>query len=1226
MLTPPSSSGANAARTARTARTISLPLAKTSHSLVKSCLFLACAAALLSSSAARAQAVLAAPRIVQAIDETNLVTLKGNTHPAANARNDRGQVSSDLPMTDLILVLSRSPEQQAAFTKFVASQYDAESPNFHHWLKPAEVGADFGPSQTDVAVISQWLTGHGFSVTQVSNDRMSIRFNGTAAQVESAFHTEIHNLEVNGVRHIGNMSDPAIPAALAPAVVGIKSLHNFFPRPLHRLGQIVSKDPSTGKWKRAAKISEATTTGSAPRTGIRPQFSIDDTTDGYEEEDETPYDFATIYNVLPLWNASTPIDGTGQTIAIAGTSAIVESDIDTFRSSFGLPAYTSANRPTVISGNSSPLTVCPDSAGLCTMDDLIENSLDVEWSGAVAKGANIVLVASYPTSATDDNLYDSESYVVNHQTASILSSSYGVCELGNGTAGNVEYYNLWQSAASEGIAVFVAAGDGGASECDDGGDSVGNPYSAQFGLAVNGLASTPYNTAVGGTDFNWCSPASTTACSPTPYWNATNNATTGASAIGYVPEVPWNDTCSDALAVPLFQAVAGSTTTVTDPESACNYLYNNWQTLQNTYSYIADYVDTVGGGGGASNCVVSDSNSTCTSGATSTGATTNPDTGAAQTSVTLVNNGWPKPSWQAGVSGIPSDGVRDIPDVSFFASDGFISYSAYLICVSEAGSACTYTDSADPADQEVGGTSVSSPAMAGVMALINQKAGESQGNPNSELYTLASKQTYANCSAESVKTTASCYFNDIDTQTNAMPCDYGAEEGDPASAGIKSPNCTVAVSTDTIGILSGNSATPAYDLATGLGSLNVANVVNAWPVSTATSKATVTVTPASTTVSAGSALTVAVTVAASTGSGTPTGKVTILGGQYTSGAQALSSGKYSFSIPANSLTAGSDVFTVSYTGDTTFGAATGTATVTVTAVAGTSVATVTVTPAATSLTTSTALSVPVTVAGPSGSATPTGTVTLSGGGYTSTAETLSTGAYTFAIPANSLTAGSDTLTVTYSGDTNYASATGTATVTVTAGTSTGTFTLSAAAPAAVAPGTNATTTVTVTSTGGYAGTASLTSCALTSSPSGAVDVPACTLSPATVTLSSSSPSGTVTATITTTAPTATTSQLISPRRPARRAPSGAWTGGGAVLTLLVFFGIPARRRAWRAMLGALLLIAALGGLSACGDFWQAPGGDTADGTTTGNYVFTVTGSGSPAVSSAVTTTFTVTVN
>ena len=1191
------------------------------------------AAGLLASLPARSQAVLASPRIVNAIDESNLVTLKGNTHPAANARNDRGPVSAELPMTDLILVLSRSPEQQAAFTQFVAGQYDPQSANFHHWLKPAEVGANFGPSQTDIATLTNWLTGRGFSVDQVSNDRMSIRFSGSAAQVQSAFHTEIHNLEVNGIPHIGNMSDPQIPAALAPAVVGIKSLHNFFPHPLHRLGSKVSKDSATGKWMRAAKapVSSVAGSGSTARTAARPQFGIDDTTGGYQVEDVTPYDFATIYNVLPLWNAGTPIDGTGQTIAIAGTSAIVESDIDTFRSSFGLPAYTSANMPTVISGNSSPLTVCPDSAGLCAIGDLIENSLDVEWSGAVAKGANIVLVASYPTSSSDDNLYDSESYIVNNQTASIMNVSYGLCELGNGTAGNVQYYDLWQTAAAEGIAVFVAAGDGGASECDDGGDSVGNPYTAQYGLAVSGLASTPYNTAVGGTDFNWCAPGSTTACSPSPYWNASNNATTGASAAGYVQEVPWNDTCSNPLAVPLFQALAGSASTITTTESACNYIYNNLQTLETTTSYIADYVDTVGGGGGASNCVVSittSSTSTCTSGATSTGATTNPDTGTAQAALTVVNNGWPMPSWQTGVSGIPSDGVRHIPDVSFFASDGFISYSAYLICVSEAGSACTYTGTTENTYQEVGGTSVSSPTMAGVMALINQKAGESQGSPNAELYTLASKQTYANCSAESGKTTNGCLFNDIDKETNAMPCDNGAEEGAPASPGVVSPNCNVAVTTDTIGILSGYSAAVGYDQATGLGSLNVANVVNAWPVSTATSKATVTLTPSKTSISAGSALTIAVAVAASSSGGaTPTGKVTLIGGDYTSGAVALSSGAYSFTVPANSLSAGSDVFTVSYSGDSTYAQATGVATVAVTAVVGTGTATVAVTPSATSITTATALSVAVTVTG--SSATPTGTVTLSGGGYTSTAEPLAAGSYTFTIPANSLTAGSDTLTVAYSGDTTYASATGTASVTVTTGsTSTGTFALAAGATSAVSPGTSGSSTITVTGSGGYTGTANLT-CALTSSPSGAVDLPACALSPTSVALTTSTVSGTVTATITTTA--ATTAQLTTPRRPTGRTPhgawtGGAWTGGGAVLALVLFFGIPARRRSWRNLLGALLLIAALGGLSACGDFWQAPGGNTANGTTTGSYTFTVTGTGSPAVASAVTTTFTLTVN
>jgi len=1089
--------------------------------------FTALFAAIFTCSTVKAQSVAAAVRIHEAIDDNNLVTLHGNTHPAANAKNDRGRVSPTMPMTDLILVLSRDVRQQAAFDAFVKSQYDSSSPNFHHWLSPDEVGADFGPSETDIAAISRWLAGHGFTIAETSKDRMSIRFSGTAAQVENAFHTEIHHLEVKGVSHIGNMTDPQIPAALAPVVVGVKSLHNFFPHPMHRIGSKVVKDRATGKWKRVSSVSAAPD-AQGKSTLPRPEFGISVPASGgdsaYQLEDVAPYDFATIYNVLPLWTASTPIDGTGQTIAIAGTSSVVLSDVTTFRSTFGLPAYTSSNQPTFVSGNTQPVTVCTstDAGALCGINDLIENSLDVEWAGAVAKGAQIVLVSSYPASASDDNLYDSESYIVKNKTASIMNVSYGLCELANGTAGNVQYYNLWQTASSEGIAVFVSAGDAGSADCDDGGDGAGNPYSAQFGQSVNGLASTPYNTAVGGTDFNWCTPGSSTECTPSPYWNA-SNATNGSSAAGYVPEVPWNETCSNPLLVGLLENWATSSYAnkvggVTNPESACNFVYNNWQTVQTSSgANLSYYVDTVGGGGGASACVVSNGNdvSSCVSSTTSTGS--------GEGSIPLVSDGWPKPSWQAGVTGIPTDGVRDIPDVSFFASDGFVSSSAYLVCISDVA-ACTYSTTEEPFSLEIGGTSVASPAMAGVMALINQKAGSSQGSPNTQLYTLAAAQTYSNCSAESATTTNGCLFNDIDTNTNAMPCDYGAKEGNPGTTGNDSPNCTPAKSGDLIGILPGFTAVAGYDLATGLGSLNVANVVNGWvggSTTTGTGTATVTVTPASTSLSAGTALSVPVTVAASTSGGT----------------------------------------------------------------------------------------------------TPTGTVTLSGGGYTSSAETLASGAYTFAIPANSLSAGSDVLTVTYSGDSNYATATGTATVTVTSSTgSTGTFTLAATTPASIAAGASGTSTITASTANSYTGTATLT-CALTSSPSGAVDLPACTLSPTTVALSSTSTSGTVTATITTTAATSTTTPLARPGR-SNRGWIGA--GGGAALAFLVLLGIPSRRKG-RSLLGAVILMAILGGLAGCANFWQSPSGDTANGTTSGNYTFTVTGTGSPSVT-AVTTTFTLTVN
>ena len=724
-------------------------------------------------------------RIVDSIDDTRLVTIKGSTHPLARPAYDRGRVSPDLAMGDLVLVLRRDAETQAAFDEYVAAEYSVESPNYHQWLSAEQVGEEFGPAQSDINLISGWLLSHGFAIDEVSKDRLSIRFSGSASQVESAFHTEIHNLDVKGEAHVANMADVQIPAALVPVVVGVKALHNFFPRPLHRLGAKVTPDRSTGTWKRVdgPHAIPSKVTGLTAPTGVQPQFG---TLNGYGDtiEDVAPYDFATIYNLLPLWTASTPIDGAGQTIAIAGTSNINLADVASFRSAFGLPAKT----PTVVITNNDPGD-CPQLTSFCA-DSLIENTLDVEWAGAVAKGANIVLVASSAPTPTSDPLYLSESYIVQNKTAPIMNVSYGQCELTLGTAGNTEYNNLWETAAAEGIAVFVASGDAGSPACDQGFDAIdGVPYAAQFGLSVNGLTSTPYNTSVGGTDFNWGATAA-------PYWSTTNTSGTGTSALGYIPEVPWNDTCANPLALPGLQQDAAyvGVSGVVDAESACNFVLESWSTINTDYQVnLAGLVDTIGGGGGESSCTVSDSS----------------DPGS-------CNGYYAKPSWQTGVKGITADGHRDVPDVSFFASNGFLG-SAYLICVSAGGSTCTYSALSEPTAQEVGGTSVASPAMAGVMALINQKSGAPQGNPNTLLYQLAAKETYSGCGAETGKTTSGCAFNDIDSGTNAMPCASG------------SLNCTTIYSGDPMGILTGYSGVAGYDQATGLGSLNVANVVNNWP-------------------------------------------------------------------------------------------------------------------------------------------------------------------------------------------------------------------------------------------------------------------------------------------------------------------------------------------------------------------------------------------------------------
>jgi subtilase family serine protease len=1137
-----------------------------------------------------AQNPSARARITEPIDENQLVSLAGNTHPAANVRNDQGRVSPDLAMSDLILVLSRSDQQQAAFDAFVASQYDASSPNFHHWLEPAEVGQQFGPSSADIATLSNWLSSRGFSVTEVSKDRMTIRFNGTASGVENAFHTEIHNLSVNGERHIANMSDPKIPLALSPVVVGVKALHNFIPRPMHKLGMMATLNKDTGEWQHVTEANPGPALSSGGIARPLPQFGITGSSNGqtYTIEDVSPYDFASIYNVLPLWNAPTPINGTGQTIAVAGTSDINLKDVATFRGSFGLAPGLTPIIDAGVNGLDPGICTSTSPTATCGIGDLIENSLDVEWAGAVATGAQVVLVTSGILSSSDDPIYDSSSYVVGNignsaspvANAHILNVSYGACELAEGTAGNTAYSNLWQTAATEGVAVFVASGDAGSAACDQGLD-VNVPYEAQFGLSVSGLASSPYDTAVGGTDLNW-------GTNPAPYWSATNNATTGASAAGYIPEVPWNDTCTNPLTlaylqqtvVPALVKQGYTVTSPTDAETSCNFVLTWNSTIQTVFNVnLAGFVDVVGAGGGASACTSSDG-----------------------TTVASCTGGYAKPSWQAGVTGIPSDGKRDVPDVSFFASNGFLG-SAYLICVSALGS-CTYSASSENTAQEVGGTSVASPAMAGVMAMINQKTGSAQGSPNAELYTLASKQTYASCSAETTKSSSSCYFNDIDTGTIAMPCMPNSPT-DPAT------DCTVAHSGDTVAVLSGYGAAAGYDQATGLGSLNVANVVNAWTQTSGPGTATLTVTPAETSITVSQSL--SVTVALSGSGPAPTGTVTLVGPGYVGGVQTVGTGPYTFTIPAYGINGGSDTLTATYSGDTNYAAASITATITVSKL-GSSAA---LGAASSTIDTGQTLSVTATISGPG--ITPTGTVVFSSGSYTSAPQPLSAGAATFSIPSNSLAVGSDTITATYSGDGNYNASSATTGVTATQSL----FSLSASTPAAVSPGTTAQSSITVNSSTNYSGTVTLT-CSLNSGgpTNSAGDAPSCSI-PATGVPGG----GSAVASVTTTA--ATTSALTRPSRPGRR--TGPAEAAGTLMAVLVLLGIPQRRRRWQAMIGIIVLLVSLGGLASCGGGGgggggSGGGGTSNPGTAAGTYTFTVTGTGNPAVSPAPTTTFSMTVN
>jgi subtilase family serine protease len=760
------------------------------------------------------QSAVEKPRslITQPVNEALLSVLEGNTHPLARPEFDLGIAPAILPMNRMLLVLTRSPEQEATLRKLLDDQQDKASPSYHKWLTPERFGQQFGPTDGDMQTITSWLQSHGFQVGSTTG-RTVLEFSGTADQVQEAFHTTIHKYLVNGEQHWANANDPQIPTALTTAVAGVASLNNFPKRALNVPAGSFSRDNKTGK------IHAAKSQFTYPSGCVESNSSNDPC--GYALG---PYDFATIYSLLPLWNKG--INGTGETIAIVGDTDINIQDVADFRSMFGLPV----NNPTIILNGTDP--------GI--QGDESEADIDVQWSGAVAPDATIDFVVSKSTETTS-GVDLSAVFIIENNLASVMSESYGECELGLGTTGNQFYNTLWQQAAAQGITVFIAAGDAGSAGCDN--FNAQSPSPALYGLQVSGYASTPYDVAVGGTDFNDFS-------DPSTYWSTTNNSTTQASALGYIPETTWNDSCTNAIFVPLgFSA---------NSEANCNNL-----------KLTPYFVLTEGGSGGASNC-------------------TTPSDG----SPSSCAGGYAKPSWQTG-TGVPADGRRDIPDVSLFASNGFMG-SAYIICQSDRTSGTCNLDAPYSYFLEFGGTSVSSPAFAGIMALVNQQTGSRQGNANYVLYKLAAQQPSA--------------FHDVTVGTNAMPCETG------------SPNCLTNTAGDAYGVLSGYNAGTGYDLATGLGSVNANNLVTLWNSVTLLPSTTTLKSLTPTTITHGQAVNFSVTVKPESGTGTPTGEISLLGGS--NGSSPASAGFNLASGTASGTTellpGGTYSVTARYAGDGTY--------------------------------------------------------------------------------------------------------------------------------------------------------------------------------------------------------------------------------------------------------------------------------------------------------------------
>lgn len=1151
---------------------------------------LAGAILLLVPGFAVAQGSAVRPRITDRIDESSLVLLQGNTHPLARPQFDKGAAPPNLPIDRMLLVLQRSAEQESALRDLLEQQQDNSSRNFHKWLTPDQFGQEFGPADQDIQILTSWLVSHGFQSIKVSRGRTVVEFSGTAAQVETALHTAIHKYTINAEDHWANVNDPQIPAALAPVVSSIVSLHNFPKKPLFvRSGR-----------KGTAKVTP----------GAKPQVTFSDNSHGL-----APADFAKIYNI-----DSTTMTGAGKTIGVIGRSNFNVSDVSQFRSFFGLPA----NDPQVILNGPDP--------GNLGGNDEVEAVLDATWPGAVAPSATVKFVVSEDTISTQ-GVDLSEIYIIDNNLADVMTESFSVCEAGGFTQSTASTVSSFaEQAAAQGITYLVASGDGGPDSCDDPSTLPANPPAS-----VNILASTPFTVAVGGTQFN-------DTANPSTYWKSPSNPTTGESVISYIPENVWNESCTVAQCSAnksgIWSSGGGQSIFFQKPP---------WQSgVAGIPTANSRFVPDV-----SVNAADHDGYVLCLQ-----ASCQNP----ANASFDLISGTSASAQAFGGIMALVAQQK---------GRQGQANYVFYKLAASETLSSCNA--SGTPAllasgscifnDVTVGNTNI--PGQTGFSATVGYDQATGLGSVNvtnliskwSTAITKASTTTLSlnNGTAVSIThglsvpvsiTVAAKVAGGSVVPVGDVSLIASTSTGQGVDAFTLTPNGTFAGSTSQ---LPGNpvaynvTAHYAGDLAFLPSDSAPVSVIVKPEASTTTANIMVSSNTA-TSVPYGSPYVLAVKVFSTSagpcnansvgGPPCPTGTVTVK-----DGSNLLDAGTFSlnslgfFEDQPIQLPVGTHSIVAVYAGDNSFtGSTSATDTVTVTQ----AVTTTTLSANPTSVAAGGAVTLTATVNTQSNATAgatqePTGTVqfllagnpiggpvTVAGGvnAITSFAQATAT-----LIPSPALANGQHQITAKYSGDSNYTNSTSAA-ITVSVGVaginlspSTGTINIPA-------PGQSGTQLVTAAASNGFTGSVTL-SCAVTSSPSGAVDLPTCSFgtpdqnftAPSTITLSATNTSGNATMTVAT---IAAHSVLFRPgSRPA--GPNWTWMLIGEIGALITYFflmGIPAQKRRGFMILAMSVFVLTAVGIG-CG---SSSGGGSTPGTTAGGYTVTVsaTTSGSvPAQTAAI---------
>jgi hypothetical protein len=454
-------------------------------------------------------------RVTQPVDTTKTRALPDHVPAWASAQNMVAPMPANSMLNQMTLVLARSPQQQRELEALLSAQQDPSSKNYHHWLKPAEMGELFGLSQRDIDSVRSWLQSQGLHVNWVSPSRTSIGFNGLAADVGRAFQTQVNGYRVNGLERFSIASPPKIPEALAPVIKAVRGLYTIEDQPLHGAGAARSLSP---------KVT----------------FNGDHFL--------APADFATIYD-LP-----TNLTGAGVTIGIVGRSRTDFADFANFRnvtsSTFSNPTEII---PTAYGGvDPGPAFTAPPASGV-SIGDQLEATLDVMRAGSVAPSADLLLVV-----ATQDSggiAVDAE-YLVDTDPvpAQVMTISFGNCESAAGPSGVAFWDGLFQQATAEGISVFVSSGDSGASGCDA---DFTTPPALPSPNSPNYICSSSYATCVGGTEFNDTN-------DPSLYWN-TSNGRGLSSALGYIPEGAWNEPLDSNSMLQVASSGGGVSTIIPTP-------------------------------------------------------------------------------------------------------------------------------------------------------------------------------------------------------------------------------------------------------------------------------------------------------------------------------------------------------------------------------------------------------------------------------------------------------------------------------------------------------------------------------------------------------------------------------------------------------------------------------------------------------------------------------------